>query len=768
MRPLNEGRVMNHGRRIVVAAAIVAIVAGCSNIRGRLETPQPKDGTEKAWAGIARKDITPFPGYSMAGYSVAAKTARGVWSRLSATAVYVEGPDGSAVAWVACDLWAIAGGLSDRVAELIRERVPNLGRDRIIVAATHTHHGPGNHQSCKFWNLAATAHGGFDRELFDFLAQRIADAVVEAAETARPARLSFQQMPVWNVARNRSPGSFKLDPEAPRWNDIHWPGIPGQTGDLFPGPPAGDDPARIINPTLSTLVLEDGNGPFGVVAFFAVHPTATGMTTEVYSADLVGVARQFAETELAKTAGQRPLVALFNGAEGDVAAGTTNDVPRDRRLAVSLGRRLGRCIAHSAMHGEYIDESVRVAGGRRSIADRTFIDRGGQEHTTARGALVGAPALGGAADGRTVLHETGWLPGAKGRRRLSHGPKLFALDPLGIDPQLLEFVAGLELPESAYPRTWSAAVHRIGKVQFFTLPGEFTTVMGRRIGRQLERTLDGTVAVAMGLANDYLYYVTTPEEYEAQEYEGAATLYGPWSGPCIAHDLVELSASLAKEATPLASGPARYGYTAGTGLSPEPRDIGATPPFADDGLANLVQGSPSGAPVRTRPTYEWCDRVPTYPVTTEPGTIPHIRLERQRPDGVFEPMVSHGMPVDDAHGSVIVVLREADTPRVRWMTASAHGARVRWAAIWLDPPDVQPGQETTKYRFVATTLDGESAPSLPFALRPHERVIVGPANDRHHCDAPSPDLSKEKKKEPHPDILLVVPDVEIGIQRRWR
>lgn len=35
--------------------------------------------------------------------------------------------------------------------------------------------------------------------------------------------------------------------------------------------------------------------------------------------------------------------------------------------------------------------------------------------------------------------------------------------------------------------------------------------------------------VTSALANEYLHYVTTREEYSTQNFEGGSTLFGPWT-----------------------------------------------------------------------------------------------------------------------------------------------------------------------------------------------------------------------------------------------
>ncbi|GJJ12006.1 hypothetical protein Clacol_006244 [Clathrus columnatus] len=89
------------------------------------------------------------------------------------------------------------------------------------------------------------------------------------------------------------------------------------------------------------------------------------------------------------------------------------------------------------------------------------------------------------------------------------------------------------------PYLWSpSAVHiqmlRVGQFVILVVPGEFTTMSGRRIREAIRAKLiaDGVLdnsayVVIAGPANTYGHYVTTIEEYAIQRYEGASTLFGP-------------------------------------------------------------------------------------------------------------------------------------------------------------------------------------------------------------------------------------------------
>jgi neutral ceramidase len=72
-------------------------------------------------------------------------------------------------------------------------------------------------------------------------------------------------------------------------------------------------------------------------------------------------------------------------------------------------------------------------------------------------------------------------------------------------------------------------VFRIGSVAIVGIPGEMTMQAGRRLEAAVRAVLLplGVQRVLLtGLANEYSGYITTPEEYPSQQYEGASTLFG--------------------------------------------------------------------------------------------------------------------------------------------------------------------------------------------------------------------------------------------------
>lgn len=95
----------------------------------------------------------------------------------------------------------------------------------------------------------------------------------------------------------------------------------------------------------------------------------------------------------------------------------------------------------------------------------------------------------------------------------------------------------LDVGEMHFPYEWAPAVVelsilRAGDFIILAVPGELTTMAGRRLRRAVRAALGGawgddpTIVIA-GLTNTYSSYVTTFEEYEVQRYEGGFTLFGP-------------------------------------------------------------------------------------------------------------------------------------------------------------------------------------------------------------------------------------------------
>ncbi|KAJ7835017.1 Neutral/alkaline non-lysosomal ceramidase-domain-containing protein [Mycena olivaceomarginata] len=83
-----------------------------------------------------------------------------------------------------------------------------------------------------------------------------------------------------------------------------------------------------------------------------------------------------------------------------------------------------------------------------------------------------------------------------------------------------------------------------GSSVMLIIPGELTTMAGRRISEAIQAELisseilgDVAHVVVAGTANMYVHYIATREEYTVQRYEGASTLYEPYTLEAIRRDV---------------------------------------------------------------------------------------------------------------------------------------------------------------------------------------------------------------------------------------
>lgn len=151
------------------------------------------DGAEPAWkAGVARVNITPREPIWLAGYAARTRPSEGVLLDIWAKALALEDAAGSKSVLVSAEVLGFSREMSDYVAQRVRERY-GVPRERLILAATHTHSGPVT------GNLLQPAYPLDDaqREVIRRYTAWFLDQVVELVGRAiadlAPARLEFEQ-----------------------------------------------------------------------------------------------------------------------------------------------------------------------------------------------------------------------------------------------------------------------------------------------------------------------------------------------------------------------------------------------------------------------------------------------------------------------------------------------------------------------------------------------------------------------------------------------
>jgi hypothetical protein len=174
------------------------------------------------------------------------------------------------------------------------------------------------------------------------------DAVAEAADRARPARVAVRRGAVARVAGNRRP-------KLPDGRTVHRYGRPPEELRALP--------EGLIDPEVAVIRFDrpDG-GPIGAILSYACHPTASGLgiPTNV-SADFVGHGRTAIEADL-----EAPCVFL-QGCAGNVGTGKwVSGTPWEDTVA--MGDRFARGAAEALRTARPVaDDGLAVARSSLSL-----------------------------------------------------------------------------------------------------------------------------------------------------------------------------------------------------------------------------------------------------------------------------------------------------------------------------------------------------------------------------------------------------------------
>jgi neutral ceramidase len=469
----------------------------------RTDRPGPIDGL---LAGVAEVDLTPPPGMPKAGHSRSAHDGIGFRTRIRARVLHLRAGTAS-LALVACDLQGGSAVLNHLVAERVA-RTTDVRLPGLFIGVTHTHAGPGQFQGSDFYNRFCSNRPGFDPAYTDFLADRIAGAVEEAVATRVPARLGAGRTEVWGFTRNRSHACHvrndsvedkRTDPQR-KWVDI--------------------------NPWLHLIRVDTDAGPLGAFVVFSIHGTGISHGCLEYNADvwayLVGT--------MQRRIGAPLVVGAVEGTHGDVAPAV-----RPGMLVYPEAQRVGAGIGEAAAGlwdrlGPALTGDVALAAGLRELD--LHRDRSIDGIELSRRPAIGIAKLAGAAENLTpVIHRL--PPFGPGRPNRRPSAQQGAKTVFG-SPVLQRVIA----PSRSFPWVLPIQVLRVGPATLVALPHEITVEAGRRI----ESVVGGKHVIVSSAANDYWDYVTTPEEYAGQHYEGASTLWGPNTAAFLAAH----SASLAR------------------------------------------------------------------------------------------------------------------------------------------------------------------------------------------------------------------------------
>lgn len=631
-------------------------------------------------AGAAARDITPALGAPLAGYgSIRGQLARRVWGRLHARALVLDDGDGERVALVGVDLHAGTRYLAELAGNLLAPDT-GIGVDRLFLAGTHTHSGPGCIYGNTLYDRMTAPGDGLDEALARRLAEGIAAAVRAAVAGLRPARVGHGAAACWGHAWNRSLRAFEHDGADPSRFAATLAGPAG--------PPPGLRPEELaVDPRVQVIWAEALDGrPIGAFGTFSAHGTTIPARTATLSSDWPGVAARVASARVRRGDdgwGGAPLesrpevpIAIAAGAIGDVDASLPGLTPAEvvaqqgGVLAAAVGEAVGEALAlacHRARSRCQDRLAIRIRFAEPRPAGASLADG----RCLARYPAFGVPAAGGSELGRNFALDADNLAtsvGLESRRGLfdgrdPHAPKLT------VAPSVIAALTGR--PAEVLPFRLVRLDGPDSRLWLFGVPGEPTTMVAHRVEQAL-RDLGADAVLVAGVCGDYAGYVTTPKEYERQHYEGSSTIWGRATGDFV----VEQARLLAKASASTVDPEARFEV--------EDRD--------DEAASSSVLSAPSAASGYLAPSPalavegehlvgRWRSLAAIAPAF---GPDPWIRLEVEQ-GGAWEPLRWEGLPVDDQTHATLID-RELNGGEARWrfrmeVPAWLRGRRVRYALL---------------------------------------------------------------------------------------
>jgi neutral ceramidase len=531
-------------------------------------------------AGVGKADITPRTGYYLGGWTRADRVAQGQHTRLWARAMVLE-RDGRKVALVAVDLFMVPGGIVKHVGDALADR--GLSEQTILMSASHTHSGPGGYANFKTFNTAApspaTVTDPFsfyrlldpapaDPQLYTFLVGRIAEAIRRADADLGPAAAGWGSAELHGLTMNRSIEAHLAN---------HGMALERGQGS------AEQDPAGVahtIDPSVNVLrvdkLLDGRSVPIGAWSTFADHGTVTKSSFPYYNQDHHASALRVFERKVRRAGrvprGQAVLNVYGNSNEGDQSAGLVRDGPA---ASDYVGRVEAAAMLRAWRSAQPEPEPVLDSRWTRVC----FCGQPTEGGNVADFAMIGLPFLTGSEEERGPLFDLTRVP-FEGTR-----------SPLPVPGQ--GHKNGIPLGADSVPKAVPLMAVRVGDGLIVTMPGEPTAEVGARL-RAAVRAAGGVGRVVVsGLANEFIQYFTTPEEYDRQHYEGGSTLYGPLSSNLLRGELAELSRRL------MSGEPAQAAYPLDptNGVTPD------GPPYDPGAASAMVTGQPSGA-------YERFEQVP--------------------------------------------------------------------------------------------------------------------------------------------------------------
>lgn len=523
--------------------------------------------------GIGKADITgPAADVNMMGYAMLEQIVSGIHTRLYARAYIVADPsqDSNRFVFVNLDACMASQAVTLGVIERLKVEFADMYTERnVAISGIHTHSGPGGYLQYVLYDITSL---GFVEQSWEAVVSGIVESIRRAHANIKPGKLRINSGELLDANANRSPSAYLHNPEDERaryqhntdkimtqlsvtnpegkgtgaisWFPVHCTSI-NNTNDLISGDNKGVASQFLEKwaAKQSTTGSSQTEGPAATGSSQNKGPTATGQA-QVQLAE--GFVAAFGQANVGDTS---PNIqgafcqdtglpcedhSLCNG-RNKLCIARGPAWPDNFRSNEIIARRQAdkaRELLTSAT-----EEVTGPIDFRHAFLDMTGIDvREGPNTRAGRTcpAAMGFSFAAGTTDGPGAFDfKQGDTKGSlfwKVVGHFLHNPTAAQTSCQAPKPILLD-TGNAHIPYEWQPSIVEIQILRVGQFVILCVPGELTTMAGRRLREamqaQVQPSWGNVTLVIAGLTNTYSSYVTTYEEYQAQRYEGASTIFGP-------------------------------------------------------------------------------------------------------------------------------------------------------------------------------------------------------------------------------------------------
>lgn len=506
----------------------------------------------------------------MLGYGKTDQRTAGIHMRLRSRAFVFESGAGNAdggkprVLLVVADLPLPMQNVTDEVLHRLAKSYGDTYNARnTMITMTHTHSAPGGYCGHLLYNLSTS---GFRPATFAAIVDGIVESVQHAHQDLAPAEVTLSHDELHTASVNRSPAAFERNPESDR--------------KFFP---------EGIDPHTTLVRIDRGDRTVGTIHFFATHGTSMTNRNHLISGDNKGFAAYHWERTISGAdylAGQPDHIAAFAQTnpgdmsphvDGPIAYGPTTveeELDNTRQIGLAQFEDAFQQLTKGTPIGTDVDSRFTYVD-LSNVLVRGEYTPDGHEHRTGH-PLIAASMFAGTDEGEG-------FPGFRQGRNPFWDKVSGAIYRLSAKVRAAQQPKGMVLPAHLLSRVQPfvqevAPVHlvRIGRLYLIGIPGEPTIVSGLRLRRTVASIVGADLddVLCVGYCNAYIHYVTTPEEYLEQRYEGGSTLFGRWQLPALMQTVAGLAEAM-RDGRPVPPGPGPRPHKPRSWLRSGPADVGS-------------------------------------------------------------------------------------------------------------------------------------------------------------------------------------------------